>query len=91
MNHEGGISLLMLNLVPVLLRQFIQNRELLPNGDGNGLEAKSLTNLPEDISAVKTTHPYHRQIPVDDAPGSSMFCFTFFDRDKLDNLLIGPK
>ena len=54
---------------------------------GNGPEAKNLQIPPEDISAVRTTRPYFHRILVGGISGSAMPFFTYFDRDKLQNLM----
>jgi mono/diheme cytochrome c family protein len=54
--------------------------------DGKGAEAKNLTISPEDLSAIRTTKAYFRELLVKGVPGSAMPYFTFFDRGKLNDL-----
>jgi mono/diheme cytochrome c family protein len=54
--------------------------------DGKGSEAKNLTIAPEDLSAIRTTRAYFRELVVKGVPGSAMPYFTFFERGKLNDL-----
>ena len=56
------------------------------DADGKGPEAKNLTILPEDLSAIRTTKAYFRELLVKGVPGSAMPYFTFFERGKLNDL-----
>jgi mono/diheme cytochrome c family protein len=56
------------------------------DADGKGPEAKNLAISPEDLSAIRTTKAYFRELLVKGAPGSAMPYFTFFDRGKLSDL-----
>jgi mono/diheme cytochrome c family protein len=56
------------------------------DADGKGPEAKNLTISPEDLSAIRTTRAYFREVLVTGVPGSAMPYFTFFDRGKLNDV-----
>jgi len=56
------------------------------DADGKGPEAKNLEISPEDISAIRTNGKYFRELLVKGVPGSAMPYFSFFDRDKLNDL-----
>jgi mono/diheme cytochrome c family protein len=58
------------------------------DADGKGTEAKNLTIAPEDLSAIRTTKAYFRELLVKGVPGSAMPYFTFFERDKLNGLFV---
>jgi mono/diheme cytochrome c family protein len=56
------------------------------DADGNGPEAKNITIAPEDLSAIRTNRKYFRKLLIKGVPGSAMPYFTFFDRNKLNDL-----
>jgi mono/diheme cytochrome c family protein len=55
--------------------------------DGRGKEAGNLTVQPEVISSIRTSPSYLHKILMEGVPGSAMPYFTFFDRNKLYDLI----
>jgi cytochrome c len=58
------------------------------NASGNGPEASNLSIRPEDISSIRTNRAYLYKILADGIPDTSMPYFSFFDKDKVDDLII---
>ncbi len=57
------------------------------NGLGDGIEAKNLSAPPANLTKVRSSGSFFRNILVAGLPGTPMPYFSFFDAPKLDRLM----